>query len=44
MREEMHAIEGERERMTRALQDRNKECERQVEAMVHENASLKDIV
>jgi hypothetical protein len=44
MREEVSAMEGERDKMVRAVQDRKREQEKQVEVIKAENASLKDIV
>ena len=37
-------MEGERDKMVRAVQDRKREQEKQVEVIKAENASLKDIV
>ena len=44
MREEVSAMEGERDKLVRAVQDRKREQEKQVEVIKAENASLKDIV
>jgi hypothetical protein len=44
MRAEVRGMEGEREKMVRAMQDRKREQEKQVEAIRHENSELKDIV
>lgn len=44
MREEMQAMEGEREKMVKVMQERKREQEKQIESMKSENASLKDIV
>jgi hypothetical protein len=44
MREEVLAMEGERDKMVKAVQERKREQEKQVEVIKAENASLKDIV
>jgi hypothetical protein len=44
MREEMAAMEAERDRMVRAVQERKREQDKQVENIKAENSSLKDIV
>ena len=44
MREEIKAMEGDRDKLVKAVQDRKREQEKQVEHIKTENASLKDIV
>ena len=44
MREEIKAMEGERDKLAKAVQDRKRDQEKQVEHIKSENVSLKDIV
>jgi uncharacterized protein YdcH (DUF465 family) len=44
MREEIAAMEAERDRIVRAVQERKREQDKQVENIKAENSSLKDIV